>query len=52
MTSAQLSRISGLGLLIGAIAFVVHVVLRSLIFSDGFRRVEHCLFCIEWLKYA
>jgi hypothetical protein len=31
MTSSQLYRISGLGLLIGAVAFVVHVVLRSLI---------------------
>lgn len=31
MTSSPLYRISGLGLLIGAVAFVVHVVLRSLI---------------------
>ena len=31
MTSSRLYRISGLGLLIGAVAFVVHVVLRSLI---------------------
>ncbi len=31
MTSSQLNRISGLGLLIGAIAFVVHVILRSVI---------------------
>ena len=31
MTSSQLSRINGLGLLIGAVVFVVHVVLRSLI---------------------
>jgi hypothetical protein len=31
MTSSQLSRVSGLGLLVGAVAFVVHVVLRSLI---------------------
>ena len=31
MTSSQLFRISGLGLFVGAIAFVVHVVLRSVI---------------------
>lgn len=31
MTSSQLSRTSGLGLLVGAIAFVIHLVLRSLI---------------------
>jgi hypothetical protein len=31
MTSSRLFRISGLGLLVGAVAFVVHVVLRSLI---------------------
>jgi hypothetical protein len=30
MTISQLYRISGLGILIGAVAFVVHVVLRSL----------------------
>jgi hypothetical protein len=31
MSSSQLSRVSGLGLLVGSVAFVVHVVLRSLI---------------------
>src|SRR3990170_8079232 len=31
MTSSQLFRISGLGLFVGAIAFVVHVVLRAVI---------------------
>lgn len=31
MTSARLIRISGLGLLVGAVAFIVHVVLRSVI---------------------
>ena len=33
MTGAQLYRVSGLGLLIGAVVFVVHIVLRSLITS-------------------
>jgi hypothetical protein len=31
MTNSQIYRVSGLGLMIGAIAFVVHVVLRSLL---------------------
>jgi hypothetical protein len=31
MTSSQLYRVSGLGLLIGAAAFIIHVVLRSLV---------------------
>jgi hypothetical protein len=31
MTSSQLSRISGLALLVGAVAFIVHIVTRSMI---------------------